>query len=131
MTRKAIWILACCASLLAFSASGCGRFKKPSTVVHSLYMDCNNGEYPKARALFVASKREDFDGALNANAPEIRGVCDRLTHSQTLTSVQITGEVIQGEKATVFADAHFSDGSAKLGAQTKLVVEEGAWKVIE
>ena len=131
MTRKAMWILACCASPLAISATGCGRFKKPSTVVHSLYMDCNNGEYPKARALFVAVKLEDFDGALNANAPGINGGCDRLTHSRTLTDVQITDVVIQGEKATVFADAHFSDGTAKLATPTKLVVEAGAWKVIE
>jgi hypothetical protein len=94
-------------------------------------MDCNNGEYPKARTLFVATLREEFDGAVNANAPGIKGVCDRITRSGTLTDVQITSETIRGEKATVLADVHFKDDSVKLGDRTDLVQEDGAWKVIE
>jgi hypothetical protein len=131
MTRKAIASLPCVAVLLCLFATGCGRFKKPSTVVHSLYMDCNNGEYPKARSLFTAELRDTFDGAGIANGPGIKAVCDRLTNSGSIADVAIESEVIHGETATVLTDLRFQDNTMKYRDRTDLIQEDGAWKVTQ
>ena len=129
MKRKASLILPCFSLSFALLATGCGRFKKPSTVVHSLYMDCQNGEYPKARNLFIKDIREDFDGAVTSNGPGIKGACDRLTHSGTLTRVDVQYEFIKGDQAIVVSDLSFQNDTVKQGERTQLIREDGAWKV--
>ncbi len=129
MKLKATLFLPCFGMLLSLGATGCGRFKRPSTVVHSLYMDCQNGEYPKARNLFIKDIRENFDGALAFDGPGIKGVCDRLTRSGTLEGVTITDEKIVGDRAVVVTDLQFENNIVKQGVQTQLLREDGAWKV--
>jgi hypothetical protein len=109
--------------------TGCGHFKRPSTVVHSVYMDCNNGEYPKARHLFVADMRRKSDGALQTNGEGIREVCDRLSNSGTISDIDIREETIRGDHAVVVADVHFDSGATRYGERTNLVREDGIWKV--
>jgi hypothetical protein len=108
---------------------GCGHWKKPSTVVHSLYMDCNNHEYPKARNLLSAPVRRTSDGAITVLDPEIVALCDRLTESGTVSGIVITRELIRGDRALVIADIDFSSGTAHKGEATLLTQEKGAWKV--
>ena len=115
--------------VLGLTASGCGRFKAPSTVVHSLYADCNNGEYPKARHLFVQDMQANSDGALEANGRGIKAVCDQMTNSSTLTDVDIKSVKVEGDRAMVVADVHFDTGAARYGDETLLVREDGVWKV--
>jgi hypothetical protein len=116
--------------LFGLTATGCGHFKRPSTVVHSVYLDCNNGEYPKARHLFVQDLREMTDGALEANGKGgIKSVCDHLTNSSSLTSVDIVSETIEGDRATVIVDAHFVSGETHYGERSTLVRENGVWKL--
>jgi hypothetical protein len=119
----------CCGLLLASSAGGCGRFKRPATVVQSLYLDCNNGEYPKARFLFKSDLRDEFDGALNSNGPGIKGACDRLTKGGTMSNVEIAAESVHGEKASVYANVRFTDDSERRAQRTDLIQEDGVWKV--
>ena len=128
MRRKATLILPSFCLVLPLFVTGCGRFKKPSTVVHSLYMDCENGEYPKARNLFIKDIRETFDGAVTSNGPGIKGACDRLTQSGTLSNLQIVDEAISGDNAVVISDLYFQNDGMKR-ARTHLIREEGAWKV--
>jgi hypothetical protein len=111
--------------------NGCGHFKRPSTVVRSVYMDCNHGEYPKARHLFVEKMRTESDGALEMNGQGIRQVCDRLTNSGTISDIDIREETIGGEHAVVVADVHFDSGATRFGERTNLVQEDGVWKVAE
>jgi hypothetical protein len=115
--------------LAVSSTSGCGRFKRPSTVVHSVYMDCNNGEYPKARHLFVERMRTKSDGALETNGQGIRQVCDRLTNSGTIADIDIREETVRGDHAVVVADVHFDSGATRYGERTSLVREDGTWKI--
>ena len=115
--------------LFGLTTTGCGHFKRPSTVVHSVYVDCNNGEYPKARHLFVQDLRDTSDGAIVANGKGIKSVCDRLTKSSSLTGVEIVSENIQGDRATVIVDAHFVSGEAHYGERSTLLREDGVWKL--
>jgi hypothetical protein len=112
-------------------ATGCGKFKRPATVVQSVYVDCRNGEYPKARRLFVETRRKTSDGSLEAPPGEgMKELCDRMTNSETLDSVEIRGESIQGDNAVVSTDLRFSDGTSKMALQVQLLKEDGAWKIV-
>jgi|HubBroStandDraft_5_1064220.scaffolds.fasta_scaffold866892_1 hypothetical protein len=126
--RTKLLFLSFC-GLFLLPTIGCGHFKSPSTVVHSVYMDCNNGEYPKARHLFTQDLRAQSDGSLEANGLGIKMVCDRLTNSGSITEVDIKGETIRGDRATVVADVQFNSGATRSGERTDLVREDGVWKV--
>jgi hypothetical protein len=112
-----------------FGLCGCGLFKSPATVVHSLYTDCNRAEYPKARALMTESLRQQSDGALTASGLGIRQVCDALTNSGTLADVEITRQVVDGDRALIVTDASFRTGDMHRVQQTRLLRENGLWKV--
>ncbi len=117
-------------TMLALPLVGCGKIGglSPADVVKAAYMDANAGRYSDAEKHLSSEVIAAMKGGLGALAGGMKGVWDKSTRNGTIERVEILGEEIRGEGATVRFRLHFKDGETK-DYDEPLIKENGKWKI--
>jgi Domain of unknown function (DUF4878) len=113
--------LTACKGLSPFSSG-------PASVVKTMYMDCNTGNYSKVEDLLTSDAKTFLSGNLGTLAGGVKGICDQGTRNGSVTSIDTISEDIRGEGATVKSKIHYKDGSS-MDDSTSLMKVNGVWLV--
>ena len=116
-----LFLCSCKGSISPFHAN-------PSTVTQTFYMSCNVGDYSKAKSTLSPDADKLIDGELGALSGGIKGVCDKMTRSGELVSVEVIRQSERGEGADVTSKLHFKDGSTSEDHEP-LIKVNGDWKI--
>lgn len=101
--------------------------KTPGETVQAFYKALNEGKYSEAQTMLT---KEAF-AALKASSEKTEGglkeLANAATKNGTISAVEVAGEEIQGDKATVVVHLRFKDGTAEENTKNGLHKVDGAW----
>jgi ankyrin repeat protein len=100
--------------------------KSPSEVVIAAYMAANKGNYAEAEKYIHSGFLASIPEADRTQTLKKRW--DKLTQGKKVEKIEIVGQDIQEEGATVYIKIHFKDGNKKV-VKTQLIKEDGYWKI--
>ncbi len=128
MHRIPIYVLVL-AVVVAASAMARGGQTTPAEFMKAFAAAANEGQYAALEKFLAADTITWIKSPAGQNLGGIKGLCDQWTKKGTIKDFEIVKEEVQGEVATVTARITYKDGSVLDPDVTRLVKENGAWKI--
>lgn len=123
MKRFALFTLLITAAMMT---SSCSLFSSgPGGVVEKFYRYVEKGELEAAKNLFAKQIKETMGGKIMAG---LAGETNKIKDKGGIKSIEIKNEEINGESARVATRVVYGNGADK-NEDTKLIKEDGAWKI--
>ncbi len=122
MKRNRLMVSAVLLLAVGLVLSGCLGGGGPTGTVKAWFNAMNAGKYSDA-IKFLGPGLAEY-GKLDGG----KSMSDEMTHSGTMTKLEIISEEVRGEGATVKARVHFKDGGVQ-DQEVSLVKQDGKWKV--
>ena len=122
--------LAAFVTVVSVGVLGCDDISSgsPGAVVLEIYIAANEGRYSDVEQLLTEPALEVYRSTLWAMAGGTKGIWDSETHNGTLANVEVLGEDIRGEGATVSVRLTFNDGEI-IEVDRPLLLEGGSWRL--
>ncbi len=101
----------------------------PAEVMKTFASTANEGQYAALEKFLAADTVTWIKSPAGQSAGGVKGICDQWTRKGTIKSFEIVKEEILGDRATVTARILYKDGSVLDPDVTRLIKENGAWKI--
>ncbi len=101
--------------------------KTPGETVQAFYLALNEGKYSEAKAMLSEEALEALKASSEKTEGGLKELANAATKNGTISAVELAGEDIQGEKATVIVHLRFKDGTAEENTKNGLRKVNGAW----
>lgn len=126
VARWPLLLVTCLALVLGLP--GCAPSKSPGAVVREFFGLMGSGRYEAASQLLTADAKAllTFGMSLAALGTQLTG---GKLGSMPAGRIDITREVIRGDRAEVEATFHYADGTVEPMGTNTLVMENGQWKI--
>ncbi len=115
--------------VVAASASARAVQSTPGEVMKAFASAANDGQYSAAEKLVSSGAMAWIKSPAGEAAGGFKGICDQWTKKGTIKSFEIVKEEVVGDSATVTARIVYKDGSVLDPDVTRLVKQDGGWKI--